>query len=245
MREELKARWADDYADDWVTKVLPRLAFVPALLQPEIGRLLGDVRGKAILDAGCGEGVYARYLGDAGAAVVGIDGSAKMIAFAKERAPRLEFRVADLMEPLDFPDRSFDAVVCAGVLMSLPQLDTFLSESRRVLKPQGVLLIAVHHPAFSNPTMTFRQSFWDRMLRRPVQGVAFSYYDRGGTAAAPGSWPFHHRTIEEYVDAFRQHAFQIDRITEPHEIPEQMLADGNLDYVTRLPRYIFFKLLRS
>jgi SAM-dependent methyltransferase len=83
----------------------------PALIQPELTRLLGDVRGRRILDTRCGEDMYARYVAQLGADVVGIDGSEKMIRVTRERDPRIEFAVADLLQPLPFPDGTFDAVV--------------------------------------------------------------------------------------------------------------------------------------
>ena len=244
IQQQLKARWDDDYAEDWVTRVLPQMVYLPALIQPELTRLLGEVGGKAILDAGCGEGIYSRYLKTAGAEVVGIDSSAKMIAFARERDPDIEFRLADLLGLLEFPDERFDAVVSLGVLMSLPRLDTFLAESMRILKHRGSLVIGVHHPAFSNPTMRLHQPFWAKLRGQPVTGLTFSYFDKDSRDGAGRRWPFHHRTIEEYVDAFRAYDFQLDRITEPHSLPQELLEDGALEYVTRLPRFIFFKLVK-
>ena len=237
---DLKKRWSEDYGDVWVRNVLPRLDFTHALIEPELSRLLGDVRGKRILDAGCGEGRYARYLKHKGAHVIGIDGSEKLLAYARERDADIEFQTADLLDVLDFGNHSMDAIISVGVLMSLPQLDTFLSESVRILKKQGVLLIAVHHPAFCNPTMRLDQRFWEKWLRRPVVGRTFSYFGKGSGHA---SWPLYHRTIGEYVDAFRRHGLQIDRITEPNELPKEMIErDRNVEYATRLPRFIVFKL---
>ena len=238
---DLKKRWADDYGDAWVNNVLPRLDFTPALIEPELARLLGDIRGKTVLDAGCGEGRYSRYLKHRRARVVGIDGSEKLLAHARQRDPDIDFRTADLLDRLEFADESMDAIVSLGVLMSLPQLDTFLSESCRILKKQGVLVISVHHPAFCNPTMRLDRPFWAKWLRRPVVGRTFSYF---GTGDGVDSWPLYHRTIEEYVDAFRSHGFYIDRITEPHNLPEEILErDRNAEYATRLPRFIVFKLV--
>ena len=244
MNKDVKKRWDGDYAEDWVKKVLPRLVYAPALIEPELTRLIGDVRGKKILDAGCGEGVYSRYLKKLGASVVGIDGSEKMVRFARERDPDMEFKVVDLLGGLDFEDLSFDAVVSSGVLMSLPQLDTFLSESFRILKNQGLLSISVNHPAFSNPTMRLYQPMWAKLLRRPIAGLAYSYFETSTGSSDANAWPLYHRTIEEYVDAFRKHGFQIDRITEPHDLPKEILAKNNVEYATRLPRFIFFKLMK-
>ena len=62
-----------------------QLAFRDAIERPTIARMLGDVRGKTILDMGCGDGFYTRYLKRAGAReVTGVDISGEMIRLAEE-----------------------------------------------------------------------------------------------------------------------------------------------------------------
>jgi 2-polyprenyl-3-methyl-5-hydroxy-6-metoxy-1,4-benzoquinol methylase len=69
--------------------------------RPATLSLLGDVRGRRVLDAACGPGIYAEILADRGAEVVGFDASEKMVALAKERVRgRAEVRRANLEEPL-------------------------------------------------------------------------------------------------------------------------------------------------
>src|SRR5437868_5425999 len=63
--------------------------------------LLGDLRGKAVLDLACGEGFFTRYLRQAGARrVVGVDLSQRMIDLAREEEARcslgLEYKVGDV-----------------------------------------------------------------------------------------------------------------------------------------------------
>lgn len=55
---------------------------------PYILELMGDVRGKRVLDAGCGGGFYSIWLSEQGAEVLGIDGSRKMIKIAKAKASK-------------------------------------------------------------------------------------------------------------------------------------------------------------
>ncbi len=243
MNKDVKQRWEGQYADDWVNKVLPRLVYAPALIQPELLKLLGDVRGKRVLDAGCGEGVYSRYLKGLGATVVGIDGSEKMVHFARQREPDIDVKVADLLDALAFDSDSFDAVISAGVLMSLPRLDIFLSESMRILKPGGLLAVSVNHPAFTSPTMRLYQPMWAKWLRRPIAGLSFSYFEAPADSRG-NPWPLYHRTIQDYVDDFRASGFQIDRITEPHDLPQDILDKNDVEYATRLPRFMFFKLIK-
>src|SRR5437764_10982886 len=72
-------------ADDWVAHADAN-DYRNFYLMPRMLAMLGDVRGKAILDLGCGEGGYARELARRGARVVGIDGSRRLIEIARARA---------------------------------------------------------------------------------------------------------------------------------------------------------------
>src|SRR5262245_53936637 len=72
-------------------------------------QLIGDVKGKRVLDVGCGDGHYTRILRKAGAAeVVGIDISDRMIKLAREQEARqslgIEYRVEDARIVVGKPD---------------------------------------------------------------------------------------------------------------------------------------------
>src|SRR5438874_12447257 len=81
---------------------------------PWVERLLGDVRGLAVADVGCGTGRHALRLAAAGARVSAVDFSAAMLsrARAKPGADAIDFRVHDLAEPPPFADHAFDRVLC-------------------------------------------------------------------------------------------------------------------------------------
>ena len=65
--------------------------------------------GDAVLDVGCGSGVFLRLAADRGARVAGIDASDALVELARERVPEADVRVAE-MESLPFDDCSFDLV---------------------------------------------------------------------------------------------------------------------------------------
>lgn len=73
-----------------------------SIYEPVIDELLGDVTDKRVLDAGCGDGLYARKLVARGASVTAVDGSSEMIKLALRdtQHPNIEYRVGDLMKPL-------------------------------------------------------------------------------------------------------------------------------------------------
>src|SRR5437764_6595960 len=100
---------------------------------------LGDVRGKRVLDYGCGHGMASVVLARAGARVTAFDLSPGYVAEARERAKAngvtVRCTVAD-GEELPFDDASFDAVWGCAVLHHL-DLTRAARELCRVLAPGG------------------------------------------------------------------------------------------------------------
>lgn len=107
-----------------------------------------DISGcKRILDAGCGNGRYSRFLlkhADPDAILTGFDLSQKMLARARQRlaSDRVTHVAADLTR-LPYADAVFDAVVCGWVLEHLPDPRPGLRDLARVMKPGGKLLLLV------------------------------------------------------------------------------------------------------
>jgi SAM-dependent methyltransferase len=105
-----------------------------------------DVRGcKRILDAGCGNGRYSKFLlreADADAVLTAFDLSPCMLQRARARLanPRVSHVVADLTR-LPYGDETFDAIVCGWVLEHLPDPRPGLTELARILKLGGKLLL--------------------------------------------------------------------------------------------------------
>ena len=109
--------------------------------------LLGgdNLAGQNWLDAGCGTGTLARLLaGQKGCRVLGVDASEEMITNCP-LAPNTEFRhIGDICQT-GLPDSAFDGVLCSSVLEYVSQPRVALAELRRVLKPNGLLLISVRN----------------------------------------------------------------------------------------------------
>jgi ubiquinone/menaquinone biosynthesis C-methylase UbiE len=105
-----------------------------------------DVRGcKRILDAGCGNGRYTRFLlrqADEEALVTAFDYSQQMLRRARLRlqSDRVTQVAADLTR-LPYANGCFDAIICGWVLEHLPDPSPGLRELARVLCPGGKLLL--------------------------------------------------------------------------------------------------------
>jgi len=107
----------------------------------EIAAFLAPIEGRRILDVGTGTGRAAIALAQRGALVTGVDASAEMLEVAERRAHDAGVHVTFIRgdaHGLDFPDRSFDAVVCLRVLMHTPDWRASLHELCRVARERVV-----------------------------------------------------------------------------------------------------------
>lgn len=101
-----------------------------------------NLNSKNILDVGCGTGTILSQLSkNECICLSGIDLSEEMIKIAKQRlSNKIELKVGD-SEQLPWGNRTFDAVICTDSFHHYPEPEKVLSEMKRVLKPNGHLII--------------------------------------------------------------------------------------------------------
>jgi len=98
-----------------------------------------------VLDIGCAAGSAVSALRARGFAVVGLDFSPRMLAYAQRRFannPEVQFCQADC-EFLPFPAACFDHITCLGVLEYLPDYGRATAEIARVLRPGGLAVFSI------------------------------------------------------------------------------------------------------
>jgi ubiquinone/menaquinone biosynthesis C-methylase UbiE len=104
----------------------------------------------------------------AGVRITGVELSAEMAALGRKRAAELgrevDMRVGDA-EALDFPDESFDTVVCTYGLCTIPDDRAAIREAKRVLRPGGRILLA-EHVRSPNPLVRTIQRLLDPLAHR-------------------------------------------------------------------------------
>lgn len=106
--------------------------------------LTGEVSGRRVLDAGCGDGALVCAVASRGAEATGIDPDPAMLAAARARAAKAGLRavfVEGRIEHLPFPAASFDVVVAVTVLCFVADAAGAVREMARVLRPGGRLVI--------------------------------------------------------------------------------------------------------
>jgi 2-polyprenyl-3-methyl-5-hydroxy-6-metoxy-1,4-benzoquinol methylase len=130
--------------------------------------------GREVLDCGCGSGYGTAGAAAGATSVVGVDVSRQAIEHARANfsAPNLAFEPTEEEQPLPFPDRSFDTVLSFQVIEHVRHPDAHLSEIRRVLRPDGHLVLTTPDrrtrlfPAQRPWNRWHRTEYGERSLRR-------------------------------------------------------------------------------
>jgi ubiquinone/menaquinone biosynthesis C-methylase UbiE len=104
-----------------------------------------SLKGKKVLDLGCGTGSDLAEMQSRGASIFGIDASKEMVRIARETLPDADIKVG-VFENIPFPDQSFDIVISKWAFQTSPDIDPIYSEIARVLKPNGQLIYLSSHP---------------------------------------------------------------------------------------------------
>ena len=178
---------------------------LPALEEPLVRELLGDVRGLEILDLGCGTGRHSIRMAGAGAHVIALDFSSEMLAHARRKtgANDLRFQAHDLSQTLPFVAENFDRVLCALVVDHIEELDKLFSEMHRVCRPNGNVVVSGMHPA---------------MMLRGVQ--ARFRLPETNREIRPASYP---HEMSAYVMAAARAGFAFDHFSE-HVVDEKVAS---------------------
>ena len=204
------------------------------LLQQQLD-LLGDLTGLKVLDAACGDGYLARALAACGARVTGIDLGPRLIEAAKQRDPlgEIDYRVADLSQPLPGESGTFDAVASHLALNDVHDYRGYIATLGDLLKPGGRLVVAFNSP-------------YGAVIRRNVA----DYFDSGATAPYRGLWAmgiktyFQHRTMEEYLDAFLGAGLRLTKLADSAANCFQPGPDSILPEGSRFPRFMLLRFTK-
>jgi ubiquinone/menaquinone biosynthesis C-methylase UbiE len=189
---------------DLRTKEFPKGFFYNELLEmPSTLELLGNVKGKKILDFGCGSGIYAKLLTKKGAKVKGFDISDEMLKIAKEMNPKLDLRHGSGYK-IPFREK-FDIVLAALVIHYFSDWDKVLRQVKKVLKKGGYMIIST-----GNPVTETAERIKIKGKRIKVFGDYFkqrlmSHKWRTGNV----NMPFFHKTYETIIRSFIKNGFEI------------------------------------
>lgn len=154
-----------------------------------------------VLDVGCGPGFYLRKLYEAGSSsrLFGVDLSDGMLREVQSGISSL--CVADA-QSLPFGDNSFDTVLCMHVLYHVPNIALAVAEFRRILKPDGYLLVATNGA---------------RHQQRLREVLDEAIHDMTATSP-PKKWPEHRFDLEKGEEILGTHFDSVERFDLAREL---------------------------
>lgn len=183
------------------------------IINPIVQELLGDLQGKVVLDAGCGNGYWTRRISETAQRVVGVDFTEELIERARSRGVpnNAEFIIGNL-ERLLLAKNTFDVALMSMVLLDLEDLSTPIAEVARVTKPEGCIIVSTTHPCFENPpyTRSLRDDNGNKTGR-----VITNYFATGLVKDEVNSYQHWHYKISDIINTFATNRLFVEKMVEP------------------------------
>lgn len=187
---------------------------------PDIGteadfRLLGDLRGKRVVELGCGGAQCSIAFAKQGATAIGVDFSAEQLAFARRlcerEGVRVELHQADLADLAFLRADSVDLAFSAYAFGFVEDLNRVFRQVHRVLKVGAPLVFSLPHPAYdvvdddAEEPLLIRRSYFDRTPR---------HYERDGARFTD-----YHHTVADLFTGLHRAGYRVDTVLEPEPNP--------------------------
>jgi len=192
-------------------------------------RLLGELKGKRVLELGCGGAQCSIAFAKQGASAIGVDYSAEQIAFARRLAEhegvKVDLRQGDLADLAFLRGDSIDLVFSAGALNFVEDLGRVFRQVHRVLNVGAPLVFSLPHPTWR--LLEQGRSYWDHTpIETEVDGVTFTEY--------------HHTLTDLYMGLVRA-SYRVDVMAEPEPTTGGPRSHSWNEAAVRTPRTLIIK----
>lgn len=180
-------------------------------------RLLGDVRGKKVLELACGGAQNSIALSSWGADVVALEFSLNQLEYARtlrtKTGTSFDLVAGDMASPTMFRPDSFDLVLSAFGWEFIPDLATCVAHCADLIRPGGQLLMSTVHPLTAFDWDVGRDTLVVTDYFNPPVEVWEEPVPEGHS---PGLTFF--RTIEELVTSVTEAGLIVERLLEPYPL---------------------------
>jgi len=175
-------------------------------------RLLGDLKGKRVVELGCGDARASIAFAKQGATAIAVDSDSRALAGARalvdQEEVRVELRLGDLADLAFLRADSVDLVFSAFAFGQVEDLNRILRQAHRVLKVGAPIVFSLPHPAYAMLAEDETQ---------PLR-IGRSYFDRSPgrrPAADGGELVEYPHTIEEIFAGLLRASYRVDAVLEP------------------------------
>ncbi|WP_339171799.1 class I SAM-dependent methyltransferase [Solibacillus sp. FSL R5-0691] len=217
------------------------------LERPNFLALMPDVKGKMILDLGCGKGEFANDCVLNGAQHVdAIDISGNMITAAKElyKSDCLYFEQIS-MEDIQLEKSKYHLITSALALHYVSDFEGVIEKVSHALSPEGVFLFSVEHPI---STANKGEEQWILDEEGSISHFAVAHYQEEGKRTQ--NWlvnhvVMYHRTMETILNTLITNGLQIEKIVEPMPTEEAIELLPNLQKEKHRPSFLIVKARKT
>jgi 2-polyprenyl-3-methyl-5-hydroxy-6-metoxy-1,4-benzoquinol methylase len=233
--QESRAAW-DANAEFWDARMGDEGNDFFNLLQwPVIASFLDPQPADRILDAACGNGLTSRILAGFGTTVIAFDFSTELIRIAQSRQnpdARITYHTLDatdesaLLKTLS-PHAPFDSALCNMALFDMAEIKPLFRALAKLLKPSGVFVFSLTHPAFNNSSSVHVVEEVDYEGEiKTVYSVKVSrymtpYHARGlALRNQPKAQIYFERPLQYYLNTGFENGFVLDGFAERAFSPE-------------------------
>ncbi len=205
----------------------------------EFRALLPPLKGKSVLDLGCGFGWHCRYAVEQGAAnVVGLDLSEKMLERAQRinAHPRISYR-REAIEDAAFEADSFDVVLSSLALHYVASLEPVFARVFKLLKKGDAFVFSIEHPVFT----ALEQQDWFYGEAGDILHWPLDNYQQEGERHS--NWMAddvikYHRTLSSIINSLIDAGFAVERLSEPKPDPALLSERPELVHENRRPIFL-------
>jgi ubiquinone/menaquinone biosynthesis C-methylase UbiE len=213
--------------------------FNDVVVEKAFFNLVGDVRGKSVLELGCGNGEYLFKFIEQGAIYAeGIDSSKNMINEANKNTKNKNTKfIQSTIENYSYNLNEFDTIVSCLTLHYVKDINFIFKNIYSSLKKGGAFICIMEHP-----TLTATKKIDNKF--EGIEWEINSYFDIGEREAL---WfdcviKKYHHTIEEIFNLLLENGFIIERITEPAPTLEEVNKFNGLDKGYQRPLFLGFRV---
>lgn len=243
MTEDIKKWWNDnakEYQEE--SNIAIDVYYGPGSPNEDELSLIGDVKGKNVLEIGCGAAHCGIAFAKKGANVIGIDISEEQLKMAKKLIEKNDVEMklyeGDITNLNQIESESQDIVFTAWALQYIEDMRTCFKEVYRVLRKEGIFVLSLDHP------------FWIRVGKESLK-LKKSYFETGRYEEQhkKGIFVAYDKTISEVVNALADEEFIIEKMLEPDSRKKNVgdywydnQAEHRKEAMKWIPRTMIFKV---
>jgi ubiquinone/menaquinone biosynthesis C-methylase UbiE len=244
-KEGMKKEW-DNAMESWVDFVRKGKDYYrDELNNPATFKLIGDVRGRLVLDLACGEGYNTRILARKGAKVTGVDFSEKLVELAKREEEKqklgITYYVSDAADMKELSSNYFDLATCFMSLQDIENYKRAISEVTRVLRNRGRFVFSFPHPCFETIVVDGKRI---SATRRYFGAIKYPVHWKMERLVKPFRTVSFHRTLTDYFQALDASGLLVSRLVEPRPTSRAVSKHPSLRKVLKIPQSIIIEAIK-